>query len=48
VAVETLGGRGRPKDDSTEGEKTQSFQCIIQHKTDSGCRSIATKDSCEQ
>jgi hypothetical protein len=24
-----VGGRGRPKDDSTEGEKTQSFACII-------------------
>jgi hypothetical protein len=24
-----VGGRGRPKDDSTEGEKTQSFPCMI-------------------
>jgi hypothetical protein len=28
-----VGGRGRPKDDSTEGEKTQSFPCSIRCET---------------
>jgi hypothetical protein len=28
-----VGGRGRPKDDSTEGEKTQSLPCIIRCET---------------
>jgi hypothetical protein len=28
-----VGGRGRPKDDSTEGEKTQPFPCIIRCET---------------
>jgi hypothetical protein len=28
-----VGGRGRPQDDSTEGERTQSFPCIIRCET---------------
>jgi hypothetical protein len=28
-----VGGRGRPKNDSTEGEKTQSFPCIMRCET---------------
>jgi hypothetical protein len=33
VITRHVGGRGRPKDDSTEGEKTQSFPCIIRCET---------------
>jgi hypothetical protein len=48
VTSRHMGGRVRPQDNSTEGERTQSFPCIIRYETGSGCKSIATEDSCEQ
>jgi hypothetical protein len=32
VRTRHVGGRGRPKDDSTQGEKTQPLPCIIRRE----------------
>jgi hypothetical protein len=43
-----VGGRGRPQDDSTYGQRTQSFRCNIRYAAEVSQRRTAVSSKCFQ